>query len=77
MLAFQIYFKIHTKTIIFIFNPCHYVTFTTGLISLLPFNRFTHFVMPWAFGSCFGAWIGMAFAENGELSYLEELMYYV
>lgn len=64
ILASQLYFKFYSHTMIFILNPCHFVTFLLGIVSLLPFNRFTDFLMSWALGSCFGAWIGIAFAEN-------------
>lgn len=77
LLAFQIYFKVQSETIIYIFNPCHAVTFLFGVISLMPFNRLTDALFPVALASCFGAWIGIVFAENGELSDLEIAMYYI
>jgi TMEM164 family len=77
MLAMQLWFKTYSKTMIFILNPCHAVTFLLGLNSLLPFNKFTDVLYSFSLGSCFGAWIGIAFAENGELSQLELFMYYL
>lgn len=73
----QLFFKYHSKTMIFILNPCHAVTFTLGLVSLLPFNKFTDILVTFSIGSCFGAWIGIAFAENQELSFYEHVLYYV
>lgn len=77
MLGMQLWFKTRTKTMIFILNPCHAVTFVLGLCSVLPFNKFTDVLITFSLSSCFGAWIGIAFAENGELSQLELTMYYV
>lgn len=61
---------------IFILNPCHAVTFVLGVCSLLPFNKFTDVLVTFSIGSCFGAWIGIAFAENSEMSQLEVFFYY-
>lgn len=62
---------------IFIFNPCHFTTLLFGLVSVLPLSRFTEILFPFAIGGCFGAWVGIVWAENGELSYLEIVSYYV
>jgi len=77
LLGIQLYFKYHNKTMIFIVMPCHFATFLLGLVSILPFNRFSDLLMPLAISSCFGAWIGIAFAENGELSFTEHVVYYI
>jgi hypothetical protein len=77
ILGLQIYFKTFTRTMIFIFNPCHFTTFLFGLVSILPLSRFTDILFPFAIGGCFGAWVGIVWAENGELSYLEVVSYYV
>lgn len=53
---------------IFMFNPCHVVTLGFMLVSLMPFNRFSDTLFSISFASCFGAWIGIIWAENGELS---------
>lgn len=62
---------------IYLLNPCHLVTLTFGLVSLLPFNKFTDCLISFSMATCFGAWIGIVWAENGELSPTEHLMYYV
>jgi hypothetical protein len=77
ILASQIYFKIHSRTVIFILNPCHFITFTFALVSILPFNRFTDVLFSVSLGGCFGAWVGLVFAENGELSQIEHAFYYI
>lgn len=77
MIVCQLVFKSYTNTMIFIFNPCHVLTFCFGLVSLLPFNRFTDCLMSFSIASCFGAWLGIVWAENGELSPLEHYMYYI
>ena len=77
LLGLQIYFKSFTRTIMFILNPCHFTTFLFGIVSLLPLSRFTETIFPLAIGGCFGAWVGIVWAENGELSFLEVVSYYV
>ena len=77
MIGCQLYFKYHSRTMIFILNPCHLVTLLFGIVSLMPFNRFSDTLFCFSMASCFGAWIGIVFAENGELGQFELTMYYV
>ena len=60
----QIIFKSQTNTLIFIFNPCHAVTFCYGLVYLLPFSIVTEVIACGALGGSFGACLGLMFPEN-------------
>jgi len=62
---------------IFIINPCHLTTLGFGLVSVLPVSRLTEVLFPFSIGGCFGAWVGIVWAENGELSQLEIFCYYL
>ena len=62
---------------IFILNPCHLTTLLFGIVSILPLSRITELLYPFAIGGCFGAWLGIVWAENGELSYIEHVCYYI
>ena len=77
LIGMQIYFKTSTRTIIFMLNPCHITTFLFGLVSFLPLSRFSEILFPFAISGCFGAWVGIVWAENGELPFIEVVSYYV
>ena len=77
LLILQVYFKTFTRTMIFILNPCHVTTLFFGIVSILPLCPLTEVLFPFAIGGCFGAYLGIIWAENGELSYLEHVSYYV
>ena len=77
ILGMQIYFKSFSRTVIFMLNPCHFTTFLFGLVSLLPLSMFSDMIFPFAIGGCFGAWVGIVWAENGELGFFEVVSYYV
>jgi hypothetical protein len=77
LLALQMYFKSFTRTMIFILNPCHLTTLGFGLVSVLPVSRVTEVLFPFSIGGCFGAWVGIVWAENGELSQMETFCYYL
>jgi hypothetical protein len=77
LLGMQIYFKTFSRTMIFILNPCHLTTLLFGIVSILPLSRLTELLYPFAIGGCFGAWLGIVWAENGELSYIEHVCYYI
>lgn len=77
LLAANIYIKIFTRNLIFMLNPCHVATLTFGLCSLLPFNKLTNILFSFSLAACYGAWIGIVFAENGELTLFEEAVYYI
>lgn len=64
----QVSFKIQTKTLIFLLNPCHITTLVQGFLFILSNSIWTEFLMVFQVGSAFGAMIGIVFAENGELS---------
>jgi hypothetical protein len=38
---------------------------------------FSDIIFPFAIGGCFGAWVGIVWAENGELGFVEVVSYYV
>ena len=73
----QIILKSQTKTLIFIFNPCHAVTFCYGLVYLMPFSIVTELIVCGALGGSFGACLGLLFPENANLSIIELIFYNV
>ena len=76
-LLFNVYFKIKSETLIFIFNPCHFCALAIAVLSLSKYSIASEFLALYIFSSAFGGWIGVIFAENEELSLLELTVYYV
>jgi len=77
MYFMQITFKIETQTLIFILNPCHVVTIAFGILSIIPYSLFSDYLACFCYGSTYGALIGIVFAENGELPFIEIVVYYI
>jgi hypothetical protein len=74
----QIYLKIHTKTLIFILNPCHVITLVWGIVLSINYSKTAQVLFLYAMSNVFNAYIGMIFAENDELeSDMEVISYWV
>jgi hypothetical protein len=71
------YYKYHSKTLIFMRNPCHMVTVLLIIVGFSKFSRFSEMVALAIFASAYGGWIGLIFSENEELPIQELVIYYV
>ena len=74
----QIFTKVRTKTLIFLFNPCHLFTIVWGIILNMRVRKTSQILMLFAVSNISAPTIGMVFAENDELqSNLEIISYWV
>lgn len=71
------YYKYHSKTLIFMLNPCHMVTVLIVIVSLGKYSKTTEMLALAIFASAYGGWIGLIFSENEELPLSELVIYYV
>jgi hypothetical protein len=76
IMVLNIYFKSETKTLIFMFNPCHLVNLCLAIVGFSRFSVSTEMMSLFIFSSAFGGWIGLIFSENVELTPLELIVYY-
>mmetsp|Transcript_25410 Transcript_25410/g.28219 ORF Transcript_25410/g.28219 Transcript_25410/m.28219 type:complete len:137 (+) Transcript_25410:134-544(+) len=77
-IGIQIYTKTRTKTLIFLFNPCHVFTIAWGIILNMRYSLTAQLVFLFAISNASAPAIGMVFAENDELdSQLEIFSYWV
>ena len=77
-LIVNIYYKIQSETLIFIFNPCHVCALAIAVVSLSKYSIASEFCALYVYSSAFGGWIGLIFAENEEMyTTLELSTYYV
>ena len=72
----NLYYKWHTMTLIFMFNPCHVVCLSLAIISFSKFSTRVELLALFVFSSAFGGWIGLIWSENDEMSVNELLIYY-
>lgn len=74
-MLYNIYFKIESRTLIFLLNPCHFATVLLIYLGFTPFSKTNERVALASFGFFFGGWLGIIFRENEGMSQFYCLMY--
>lgn len=73
----NISFKLQSRTLIFILNPCHAANAFLIYLTMTDYSGFGEVVALAVYGFSFGGWIGLAFSENEGLPFFEVLVYYI
>jgi hypothetical protein len=63
-LAINLYLKYESKSLIFMFNPCHVVNFFLIIVSLRSHGRLGELCALAIYSFAFGGYIGIIFNEN-------------
>jgi len=72
----NIYLKYLTKTLVFMFNPCHIVNLFLVIICLRPHGRLGELCSLAVYSFSFGGYIGIIFNENEGFNNFELLIYH-
>jgi len=73
----NISFKLDSRTLIFMLNPCHAAIFFLVFLTMTDYSCVGEIVALAFYGFSFGGWIGLLFSENEGLPWIEVLVYYV
>ena len=73
----NIIFKVESRTLIFILNPCHASNFFLIFLCFTPFSIVGELFAFSLFGFSFGGLLGLIFTENEDLPFFEIFVYYV
>ena len=73
----NIRFKLDSRTLVFILNPCHAMNAMFIYLCFSNFSLTGEKLALAVFGFSFGGWIGLLFSENDGLPYYEVLVYYI
>ena len=75
-LLVQVYTKVHTNTMIFLFNPCHIITLVWAICLTTKHSIVTQVLFLYGHANVFNPYLGMLFAENDELEHSIEIVSY-
>ena len=75
-LAINIYLKYLSRSMIFMFNPCHVVNVFLAFVSLSPHGRLGELTALAVYSFAFGGYIGIIFNENEGFGWFELLVYH-
>ena len=67
-LLFNCYYKLESKTLIFMFNPCHVVNLFLIITAFTSHCKVAELAAIGVYSFAFGGWIGIVFSENDDLS---------
>lgn len=70
-------FKVESRTLVFILNPCHAANFFIIFLTLTEYSFVGEIVALAFYGFSFGGWLGMIFSENEGLPFAEVLVYHI
>jgi len=70
------FLKLNSKSLIFMFNPCHVVNLFLIVISFTRHSRLGEICCMMVYSFAFGGWIGMIFNENEGFTNFEWFIYY-
>jgi len=71
----NISFKMNSRTLVFILNPCHAATLFVVFLTMTDFSFIGEIVVLAFYGFSFGGWIGLIFSENEGLPWNEVFVY--
>jgi hypothetical protein len=75
VMIYNIWFKIQSRTLVFILNPCNISAFFLIYLCFTEFNQVGELVAFCHFGFCFGGFIGIIFSENEGLPMIWCIVY--
>lgn len=70
------YYKYLSRSLIFMFNPCHVVNLFLIFICFSRHSRLGEIFALGVYSFAFGGWIGIIFSENDGLTFIELVIYY-
>jgi|688.fasta_scaffold373770_1 hypothetical protein len=62
----NVYLKHEERTLVFILNPCHALTFFLSIVCLTSYNQLSELFAIAVYAFAFGGWLGLLISENDE-----------